>query len=667
MRGTLLGNYRVVDQLGEGGMGVVYIGRHEALGHRVVVKVLQPELSRDAVMVQRFVNEAQAATEIRNPGIAQIFDFGTTPDGRAYIVMELLEGETLAARLTHRRYDHAECCRLGRQVANVLQAAHAAGITHRDLKPDNLFLVSDSEVIGGERIKVLDFGIAKLAGDGPAGVRTHTGLVMGTPDYMSPEQCRSANTADPRSDIYSLGCILFEIACRRPPFRGQGLGDIVAAHLHEPPPDPRYFTADLPAAFAALIRAMLAKHPDARPQSMAAVSHVLDEILRAPPPPAPPPGFAAGFVPAQRTPRGLAMARAPTPSPAPAMPRPMPQILPTARTLSGSATMSRYQRRAAGRRFGLALSGAAVIIGAVVAIVTVLATGARSSPWRSVSYREIAAQQTAAAGAVASTGVAAGPSIAAITPPPGSAAAPRTVAPPPTAASVEAVCRAHETSHAWDALARCAEQLQPLAPERAAALATRAAEETRSAPRIAAARAALDGRSPDDQLARARAELDQVWPQSVGYAALKQAYDAAETMRIDELAVKLDGLKTPSCEAYDQALAQARAADPPRVAAEAARRSPCRAPARCNADALATRALAQYQVNRLADAFALYKEAFDCRPDPAVLLRALVMACNLRDLARARSCWKPLPAALRTRARTVCEHYDITEAMLSEP
>src|SRR6185436_8834670 len=135
--GALLGNYRIVDQLGEGGMGLVYIGRHEHLGRRVVVKVLQPEMSTNADMVQRFFNEAQAATAIRNPGIAQVFDFGATPDGRAYFVMELLEGESLSARLKKRRLDHAECCRIGRQIANVMQAAHAAGITHRDLKPDN--------------------------------------------------------------------------------------------------------------------------------------------------------------------------------------------------------------------------------------------------------------------------------------------------------------------------------------------------------------------------------------------------------------------------------------------------------------------------------------------------------------------------------------------------
>ena len=168
MQGTVLGNYRVVEHLGKGGMGVVYVGRHETHGRRVAMKVLRPELSSHADVVQRFFNEAQATTAIHNPGIVQVFDFGTPPDGRAYFVMELLEGETLTARLKQRRSDHGECCRFGRQVANVLQAAHAAGITHRDLKPDNLFLVPDLEVIGGERVKVLDFGIAKLAGEGLA-------------------------------------------------------------------------------------------------------------------------------------------------------------------------------------------------------------------------------------------------------------------------------------------------------------------------------------------------------------------------------------------------------------------------------------------------------------------------------------------------------------------
>jgi serine/threonine protein kinase len=317
--GALLGNYRVVEQLSEGSMGIVYVGRHDTLGRPVVVKVLQPELSRNGDMVQRFFNEAQAATAIRNPGIVHIFDFGTTPEGRAYIVMEQLEGESLVSRLRQRRLDYIECCRIGRQVANVVQAAHAAGITHRNLKPGNLFLVRDPEVVGGERVKVLDFGLAKLASEAQAsGVKTRTGLMMGSPLYMSPEQCRSLRTADARSDVYALGCILFEMVCGRPPFIGHGMGDIVGAHMYKPAPAPQSFAPDIPPPLAELISQMLAKEPDARPQTMAVVSQALDEVLHA-----------LGGGPPSR-PSMPALGRAPTAQPAPgplAQPAPQPGLV----------------------------------------------------------------------------------------------------------------------------------------------------------------------------------------------------------------------------------------------------------------------------------------------------------------------------------------------------
>jgi serine/threonine protein kinase len=339
--GTLLGNYRVVSQLGAGGMGVVYVGRHETLGHRAVVKVLLPELSRDTDMVQRFFNEAQAATAVRNPGIVQVFDFGKTPFGCAYIVMELLDGQSLSARLKQRRHAHAECCRLGRQIANVLQAAHAAGITHRDLKPDNLFLVPDPEVVGGERVKVLDFGIAKLTGEArSSGVKTSTGMVMGTPHYMAPELCRSAHVADARSDIYSLGCVLFEIACGRRPFVVTGVGDIVAAHLHDLPPHPHQLAPDIPARLSALITQMLAKHPDARPQTMAAVSQALHDILCELDRPAPRAPASAPLPPTPHAPAHapLPPARAVSPAPEPLPPTravsPAPAPLPPTRAVS---------------------------------------------------------------------------------------------------------------------------------------------------------------------------------------------------------------------------------------------------------------------------------------------------------------------------------------------
>jgi eukaryotic-like serine/threonine-protein kinase len=279
--GASVGNYRIIDLLGQGGMAVVYLGQHEKLSRQVAVKVLRQGMPTSADMLKRFFNEAQATTAIQHPGIVQVFDFGTTADGNAFLVMELLEGETLTARLQQRQLDHAECCRIGRQVANALQVAHERGVIHRDLKPDNLFLVPDMEVIGGERVKVLDFGMAKLAGElHSVGVKTGTGVLMGTLSYMSPEQCRSAVKAEPRSDIYSLGCILFEMVCGRPPFADGGLGDIIAAHLHTPPRDPRELAPDVPPALAKLILDLLAKRPDARPQTMAAVSQGFAEILR---------------------------------------------------------------------------------------------------------------------------------------------------------------------------------------------------------------------------------------------------------------------------------------------------------------------------------------------------------------------------------------------------
>jgi serine/threonine protein kinase len=384
--GTLLGNYRVVERLGEGGMGVVYIGRHETLGHRVVIKVLLPRLSSNREMLQRFFNEAQAATAIRNPGIAQVFDFGVAADNCAYIAMELLDGESLAARLKRRRIDHRECCRIGRQVANVLHAAHEAGIVHRDLKPDNLFLVPDPEVIGGERVKVLDFGIAKLAGEArAASMKTISNLAMGTPNYMSPEQCRSASAADPRSDVYSLGCILFEIACRRPPFVFASICEIVAAHVHEPPPHPQSIDPDMLSGLSTLIYQMLSKQPDARPQTMAVVSQSLADILQT---------LDGGPTLVSAKPQAVVFAAAPASSSTPA-----PDAATKLRPLSPGATTRRRLtgvtpvRRLVGR--WLFLFGSSVFAGAAAgAIIFALAVG-QSDSGTLVSYSSIPASRRA--------------------------------------------------------------------------------------------------------------------------------------------------------------------------------------------------------------------------------------------------------------------------------
>ncbi|HSK02456.1 MAG TPA: serine/threonine-protein kinase, partial [Kofleriaceae bacterium] len=237
MVGSVVGNYRIIRKLGEGGMGAVYLAQHTLLGRRAALKVLLPMLSARPDVVNRFFNEARATTSISDPGIVQIFDFGYHTDGSAYIVMEYLEGEALDARLG--RLGHLpvpDALRLIRQVATSLAAAHAQGIVHRDLKPENIYLVRDPEVASGERPKLLDFGIAKLSDDRPGKLKTHTGALMGTPLYMSPEQCRGASELDHRSDVYALGCVLFHLIAGAPPFDADGLGDIIAMHLREPAP-----------------------------------------------------------------------------------------------------------------------------------------------------------------------------------------------------------------------------------------------------------------------------------------------------------------------------------------------------------------------------------------------------------------------------------------------
>ena len=260
---TNVGAYRLVRLIGEGGMGSVWLAEHVAMGRRAAVKLLHPELCVRDDLVRRFFNEARAAAAIADPGIVQIFDFGRQPNGHAYIAMELLEGEPL-----DRRLQRAGCLpvldalRIVRQVATTLGVAHACGIVHRDLKPENIYLVRDAEVAGGERAKLLDFGIAKLGER--AGVKTQTNALMGTPVYMSPEQCRGAGLVDERSDVYSLGCVLFALIAGRPPFVDAGAGELIVRHVTEPAPRITTFAPHVQANVEALIARCLEKDPERR-------------------------------------------------------------------------------------------------------------------------------------------------------------------------------------------------------------------------------------------------------------------------------------------------------------------------------------------------------------------------------------------------------------------
>jgi tRNA A-37 threonylcarbamoyl transferase component Bud32 len=264
VEGTQVGAYRVLRKIGEGGMGSVWLAEHAMLGRRAAIKVLHSEYSNHAETVTRFFNEARAATAVGDPGIVQIFDFGQRSDGSAYIVMELLDGEPLDRRLArHGALGLPDALRIMRQVASTLGAAHACGIVHRDLKPENVFIVRDPEVAGGERAKILDFGIAKLVGD-HGGVKTRTQAVMGTPRYMSPEQCRGAGGIDQRSDVYALGCVLFRLLIGRPPFDAEGVGELIAMHLREPPPVPSSLRAGISPEVDQLVLRCLAKDPAQR-------------------------------------------------------------------------------------------------------------------------------------------------------------------------------------------------------------------------------------------------------------------------------------------------------------------------------------------------------------------------------------------------------------------
>jgi serine/threonine-protein kinase len=344
--GTTIGSYRVLGLLGRGGMGAVYLAEHVLLGRRAAIKVLLPALSADGVVLQRFFNEARAVTQIADPGIVQVFDFGHDDNG-AYIVMELLDGETLGARIARGGLAATDCVRLIRLAATSLQAAHAKGIIHRDLKPENLFVVADAAVTGGERVKILDFGVAKLSRDDAVSA-TMSGAMLGTPLYMSPEQCRGAGAVDHRSDIYALGCVIMAGLTGQPPFPLAASGELIVAHLQEPPPAASARVLGLPPAVDAILARCLAKEPDDRYQTMAELAQALASV--------------EGHVGATRA-RSVDIAVA--------------QTLPSQTTLTGAAS-STYGSPT--RRRGGLFAVLAGVVAAIVVVVAFTRGGDESSP-----------------------------------------------------------------------------------------------------------------------------------------------------------------------------------------------------------------------------------------------------------------------------------------------
>lgn len=290
--GRQIGKYRVTRLLGRGGMGAVFEMIHESIGQRAAVKILFSQYAQDPEFVERFFHEAKVVNQIQHQGVVKAFDHGQLPDGNLYIIMELLIGESLRARIEtlakeKTRFDFTAAAAILIQIADTLQEVHSKGVIHRDLKPENIFLVRDSAAFGGQRAKILDFGIAKIQegselrdNDSP-GPLTTMGKILGTPTYMSPEQCDGRQALTPASDIYALGVILYEMLSGEPPFGGASGNSVMAMHmLKEPAP-----LSQVPRPLDILIRGMLTKKPEQRPsltQVHAALQAFVDRPVPAP-------------------------------------------------------------------------------------------------------------------------------------------------------------------------------------------------------------------------------------------------------------------------------------------------------------------------------------------------------------------------------------------------
>jgi HEAT repeat protein len=278
--GTLFGNFRIVRKLGEGGMGTVFEARHDKIGRRAAVKILHPEYAESPEYAERFLNEARSVNIAAHPGLVEIFEYGQQPDGTLYIVMEFLDGQTLYSRMQSRRtLPQAQVAAVALQIARALSTAHHKGIIHRDLKPENIMLIQDPVTPTQERVKVLDFGIAKVDAaqrrlSDPEGERrgTRHGAFIGTPLYMAPEQHGSAESVDGRADVFSLAVVMYELLAGQPPYTGNSISLL----QRKPPPVAELNPAVTP-AMQALVTRMMAVEPAGRP-SMGEVALALEPL-----------------------------------------------------------------------------------------------------------------------------------------------------------------------------------------------------------------------------------------------------------------------------------------------------------------------------------------------------------------------------------------------------
>ena len=314
--GQSIGNYRILNKIGTGGMGAVYLAEHPLIGKRVALKVIHRELASNRDVVSRFFQEARAVNKIGNEHIVEIHDFGQTPEGDHFFIMEYLEGQTLASVLAREaKVEIMRALHIGAQIAGALAAAHTAGIIHRDVKPDNIMLMARL----GDRdfVKVLDFGLAKVFSAETA-VKTAAGVLLGTPQYMSPEACESKGDVDHRTDIYALGVLLFQMTTGVLPFNGESMGEVLVKQVTALPPAPRGVNPAIPPSVEQILLRCLAKRMDARFATMMQLREALldpEAYLRGSPPIAPASSVSR---------RDAASDSSPAIAPGAAQPRPQP-------------------------------------------------------------------------------------------------------------------------------------------------------------------------------------------------------------------------------------------------------------------------------------------------------------------------------------------------------
>jgi serine/threonine-protein kinase len=275
----IAGRFRIEREIGTGGMGTVYLATHLGLERPVAVKIIRREFAGDADVTDRFLREARTMAKLRHPNAAMIFDAGNLPDGRHFIVMEFVEGETLSQALARQgRFSATETVNIATQICDVLEEAHRLGIVHRDLKPSNILL-------GKRGVCVLDFGVAKVLASSAEATHTHastgSGQIVGTPRYMSPEQCLGQRVGA-RSDLYSLGILLYEMLAGRPPFVDPLQSALLVKQATAPaPPLPR-LRQDIPRPLALAVHTLLAKRPEDRPRTAAMAKLLLERSLTRP-------------------------------------------------------------------------------------------------------------------------------------------------------------------------------------------------------------------------------------------------------------------------------------------------------------------------------------------------------------------------------------------------